>query len=116
MLVLGGIFFFIGYVVLAVFWVPLLVAFFLLVLPRDREYLADAQAVLLTRYPESVVSLLEKAEESRSRGLKHGGFFINHMLFNQPQKKLVGFSSVPADLFDIHPPESARITRVEAMG
>lgn len=112
--IVGGAFF-IGYVVLAVFWVPFLIAFFLLVLPRDREYLADVQAVLLTRYPETVISLLEKSAESRSRGLKHGGVFINHMLFDQPLVNPVGPASIPAGFFNIHPTESARIARIESM-
>lgn len=111
----GSIIFFAGYVILAVFWMPFLIAFYLLVLPRDREYLADAQAVMLTRNPEAVASLLERAAESRSRGLRYGGVFVNHMLFCQPLVNPVGPAGIPAGFFNIHPPESDRIARIEAM-
>lgn len=109
------IFFFITYVALAIIWAPLLVSFYLLVLPRDREYLADAQAVMLTRNPEAVSSLLKKAGKKRSRRLRHGGVYINHMFFNHQMTRVVGTSGIVDGLFDIHPPENQRIVRVTAM-
>ncbi len=44
------------YCALAVLWIPLWLAFYLLVLPRNRDVLADAQAVMITRDPEAVAS------------------------------------------------------------
>ena len=46
--------------ILAAILAPILVQMFYFALSRQREYLADAGAARLTRYPEGLASALEK--------------------------------------------------------
>lgn len=80
------------YMILAAFWVPLWLAFYLLVLPRNRDELADAWTVLLTRDPEA------------------------HMFFYQPLEPARGLDRKIYDLFDRHQEASKREASINAMG
>lgn len=104
------------YVCLAVFWIPLWLAFYLLVLPRNRDELADAQTVMTIRDPEAVASLLRKADIMRSEGLRHGGLFINHMFFHQPLEPARGLDRMIYELLDRHPDMRERQSLIETMG
>lgn len=75
---------------------------------RQREYLADAQSVLLTRYPQGLIGALKKIKEdkpSMSRGNYNSS--VEHMYFSSPSflKKDVMFST--------HPPLEKRIARLD---
>ncbi|GEM_PF-2765207 len=78
--------FVIVWVILAVFWIPLWAAYFAFVLPGNRDFLADSQALLITRNPEAVVSALKKSDIMRSDPIRGDNVFVNHMFFNQPLK------------------------------
>ncbi|MBR3180753.1 M48 family metalloprotease [Candidatus Saccharibacteria bacterium] len=74
---------------------------------REREYLADSSAVLLTRYPEGMISALKKLEV-HSRPMKQQNPATEAMFISNPLKKK-GLSS----LFSTHPPLEKRIERLE---
>ncbi len=103
------------YCALAVLWIPLWLAFYMLVLPRNRDVLADAQAVMITRDPEAVASLLRKAGIKRSGRPRRGSFFISHMFFNQPLKPQGRIKKMVYGLFDRHPKMEERVALIEAM-
>jgi len=69
-------------------------------LSRQREYLADAGSVELTKNPDAMISALRKIE---NRGeLTHATSAVMEMCIDNPR---VGFSNI----FDTHPPVDARI-------
>jgi len=111
-----SIVFVITWVALAVFWIPLWVVYFILVLPRNRDYLADAEAVLLTRNPEALISAIKKSDIMRSDPIIWGNVFINHMYFNQPLEPPRTFTRWITDLFNTHPPAEKRAERIRSMG
>ena len=102
-------------IVLSAFWLPLWMCFYWLVLPESRDALADAQAVMITRNPEALLGVLEKAEITRSRHLRYGGLFINHMFFCQPLPPDDHRTRWTIDFFDTHVPLPERIETVRRM-
>jgi heat shock protein HtpX len=72
---------------------------------RKREYLADASAVRLTRYPEGLASALEKISAS-SQDLPSANKVTAPMYIVNPLKKK---GMKMADLTSTHPPISERI-------
>lgn len=74
---------------------------------RQREYLADASAVNITRYPEGMIAALKKLQ-SHTRPMKCQNVAAEAMYINEPLRK--GFFS---NLFSSHPPIEKRIERLE---
>ena len=74
---------------------------------RQREYLADASAVQITRYPEGMISALKKLQ-SHSQPMKSQNIAAEAMYINSSLRK--GFFS---ELFSTHPPIEKRIERLE---
>ena len=74
---------------------------------RQREYLADASAVNITRYPEGMVDALKKLQ-SHSRPMKSQNIATEALYINNPLRK--GFFN---NLFSSHPPIEKRIERLE---
>ena len=74
---------------------------------RQREYLADASAVNITRYPEGMIDALKKLQ-SHSTPMKSQNVAAEAMYINNPLRK--GFFS---NLFSSHPPIEKRIERLE---
>ena len=74
---------------------------------RQREYLADASAVSITRYPEGMIDALKKLQ-SQSQPMKSQNIATEAMYINNPLRK--GFFS---NLFSSHPPIEKRIERLE---
>lgn len=89
---------------------PLIAMFIQLSISRKREYLADATGALTTRYPEGLISALEKIQKGGST-MKRQNSSTAHLFFANPLKK--GFVS---GLFSTHPPISDRIARLRLMG
>ncbi len=89
---------------------PLVATMIQLAISRKREYLADATGVLTTRYPDGLVSALEKIATSSS-ALRKQNTATAHFFFANP---LRGHSIT--NLFSTHPPIEARIARLRAMG
>ncbi len=81
-------------------------------LSRQREYLADASAALLTRYPEGLARALEKIKADNAP-MKKANTAIAHLYIANPLKNKHGEKI--ANLFSTHPPLDDRIARLRAM-
>lgn len=77
-----------------------------LAVSRRREFLADADSVLLTRYPEGMVSALEKISQAPQLLGRHDS--IAHLFIYPPVKK----ASWHERLFSTHPPIQDRIQAI----
>lgn len=90
---------------------PVIARLLQLAVSRQREYLADASAALLTRYPEGLASALEKIArdpdplEAASRATQH------LYIVNPFEKERWSLDS----LWSTHPPLQERIQRLRAM-
>jgi heat shock protein HtpX len=82
---------------------------------RNREYLADASGVQLTRYPPGLISALEKLRDDHAV-VHHATKATAQMWIEQP---LETDKSKPGskfnNLFDTHPPLEDRIKRLQEM-
>ncbi len=99
----------VGYVLvlIAAILSPLVAAVAQMAVSRQREYLADASAVNITRYPEGMIDALKKLQ-SHSQPMKSQNIAAEAMWINNPLKK--GFFS---NLLSSHPPIEKRIERLE---
>lgn len=99
----------VGYVLvlIAAILSPLLAALAQMAVSRQREYLADASAVNITRYPEGMVAALKKLQ-AHSQPMKSQNIATEALYINNPLRK--GFFS---NLFSSHPPLEKRIERIE---
>ncbi|MBR0403480.1 zinc metalloprotease HtpX [Candidatus Saccharibacteria bacterium] len=86
---------------------PLAASVAQMAISREREYLADASSVNITRYPEGMISALKKLDE-HTRPMKHQNAATEALYINNPMRK--GFWS---NLFSTHPPIEKRIERLE---
>jgi heat shock protein HtpX len=98
-------------IVLAIF-APIMAQIIQLAVSREREYLADASAVQLTRLPDGLAGALRKIDadqdvlEAANRGTAH-------LYIANPIKK---FEERSGSIFASHPPIQERIKRLEALG
>lgn len=83
-----------------------------LAISRKREYLADASAALLTRYPEGLASALEKIS-SYQGSVSRANSATAHLYISNPFGNIKEKS---LHLFSTHPPATERIKRLRAMG
>lgn len=99
----------VGYVLVLVAAIlsPLLASLAQMAVSRQREYLADASAVNITRYPEGMVAALKKLQ-AHSQPMKSQNIATEALYINNPLRK--GFFS---NLFSSHPPLEKRIERIE---
>ena len=99
----------VGYVLILIAAVlsPIVAAVAQMAVSRQREYLADASAVNITRYPEGMIDALKKLQ-SHSQPMKSQNIAAEAMWINNPLKK--GFFS---NLLSSHPPIEKRIERLE---
>lgn len=82
---------------------------------RRREFLADANGALLTRYPEGLASALEKIA-ANPRVLKHASNATAHLYIENPYKADTGKkTSWLINLFSTHPPIEERIKILRSM-
>ena len=82
---------------------------------RNREYLADAQGAMLTRYPPGLVSALRKIEAGSAIPMHSANNATAHLWLNQPSR-IQGEGMGPLErLFQTHPPIQERIRRLEEM-
>ncbi len=99
---------FIVIVILAAIIAPIAGTIIKMAISRQREYMADGQAALLTRYPAGLISALEKIKQDAdapapaqiNRGLAH-------MYISVPKAMLSD------NLFATHPPLEKRIERLK---
>ncbi len=92
-----------------------------LAISRKREFLADANAVLITRYPDGLISALRKISASPSIA-PDTSTAIQHLYFSNPfgadrAKKQENTGEAPwyATLFSTHPSIQQRISALEKM-
>ena len=99
----------VGYVLILIAAVlsPLVASIAQMAVSRQREYLADASAVNITRYPEGMIGALKKLQ-SHSAPMKSQNIAAEAMYINNPLRK--GFFN---NLFSSHPPLEKRIERLE---
>ncbi|MCC2001162.1 M48 family metalloprotease [Enterobacter bugandensis] len=77
-------------------------------LSRNREYLADATAIDITRNPDGLIRALEKIQRTPGALSVHDTF-SKALWFSSPDEK------EKAGWFDSHPPLSLRIARLKEM-
>jgi len=82
-----------------------------LAVSRQREYLADASAVKLTRYPEGLASALEKIAGDKEV-IEAANRATQHLYIVNPIKS---FEKRAKGLFSTHPPIEERVARIRAM-
>jgi len=107
----SGIFMIVG-IILSIL-APIIATLIQLAISRKREYLADASASLLTRYPEGLASALGKISQYGQPMKKQSGA-IAHLYIANPEgsgkfKKKIG------NLFSTHPPVEDRIKVLRSM-
>lgn len=90
---------------------PIAARFIYLAISRKREYLADASAVLYTRYPEGLASALEKLAASTHQ-LKSANQATAPMYITNPFRKK---GMAASNLSSTHPPILERIRILRAM-
>ena len=90
---------------------PIIAQLLYLAVSRRREYLADASAARLTRYPEGLASALEKISKSTADLPKANKVTAPMYIVNPLKKKGMKLS----DLTSTHPPTSERIKILRAM-
>jgi len=81
---------------------------------RNREYLADAQGVLLTRYPPGLISALEKIRDA-PHAMRSANNATAHLWLEQPSRVPGQETSTMEKLFSTHPPIEERIQRLKEM-
>jgi heat shock protein HtpX len=81
---------------------------------RNREYLADAQGVLLTRYPPGLISALEKIRDA-PHAMRAANNATAHLWIDQPSRVPGEGTSTMEKLFSTHPPIQERIDRLRDM-
>ena len=80
-------------------------------LSRQREYLADANGALLTRYPEGLASALEKISKD-TEPLEAANKATAHLYIVNPLLEHRGKLNT---LFSTHPPAEERVRRLRSM-
>lgn len=99
----------VGYILILVVAIlsPIIAAVARMAVSRQREYLADASAVHITRYPEGMILALKKLQ-AHSQPMRSQNLAAESMYINDPLRK--GFFN---NLLSSHPPIEKRIERLE---
>lgn len=109
----NAIMFMIGFVLLIL--APIAGQIIKLSVSRQREYLADAQGALLTRYPPGLASALRKIQSSSGIPMRSANNATAHLWLNQPSRVEGERTGTLERLFQTHPPIEERIRRLEEM-
>ena len=81
---------------------------------RNREYLADAQGAMLTRYPPGLISALKKIKDA-PHAMRSANNATAHLWLDQPSRVPGQGTGRLERLFSTHPPIEDRIRRLEEM-
>ncbi len=103
-----GLILFIAAIVLSIL-APITAMLIQLAISRKREYLADADGALLTRYPEGLAKALEKISADPTP-MQHANQSTAHLFIANPFK-----GKKISNLFLTHPPISERVKRLRDM-
>lgn len=79
---------------------------------RKREYLADANAALLTRYPPGLASALKKIKNDHDKIVDTANKATAHLYIENPLRNVKGKMAL---LFNTHPPIDDRIRKLNKM-
>jgi heat shock protein HtpX len=93
---------------------PLMAQLIRFAVSRKREYLADADGALLTRYPPGLAAALRKIAASPNQ-MRVANNATAHLWFSQPSRKPGEGVSRLERLFSTHPPIEERIRILEEM-
>ncbi len=95
--------------IIAAILAPIIASLIQLAISRRREYLADASGALMTKYPEGLISALQKIDQTGS-GLNNVNTATAHFFFANPLK-----GHKITSLFSTHPPIKDRIKKLKEM-
>jgi len=107
----GGVFVMLALVAFAAL-APVFAALVQFAVSRQREFLADATSVRLTRYPHGLISALEKLAAS-AVPFKGANRATQHMFIVNPFRN---FGERSSRLYATHPPLELRINRLRNLG
>ncbi len=108
----AGIFFAIG--ILLLILAPIFGQIIRFAVSRQREYLADAQGALLTRYPPGLAAALRKIAAAPT-AMRSANNATAHLWLSQPSRFEGEKMGALEKLFSTHPPIEGRIRRLEEM-
>jgi heat shock protein HtpX len=108
----SALIFAVGFVLLIL--APIFAQLIRLAVSRNREYLADAQGAMLTRYPPGLIAALKKLQ-SAPTAMRSANNATAHLWLNQPSRLEGERMGAMEKLFSTHPPLSERIRRLEEM-
>ncbi len=101
--------------IVAAILAPIAATLIQLAVSRRREFLADANGALLTRYPDGLANALEKIAQN-PKILKHASNATAHLYIENPFKSDTGHkTSWLVNLFSTHPPIEERIRILRQM-
>lgn len=102
--------------IIAAIIAPIAAMLIQLAVSRRREYLADANGALLTRYPDGLADALSKIAADRTP-LKHAHTGTAHLYIENPYKSDTKFArgNWLVNLFSTHPPVDDRIKLLREM-
>jgi len=104
--------------IVAAILAPIVAVLVQLAISRKREFLADADGSLLTRYPEGLAGALEKISQYK-KPLQHASSATAHLYIANPfgsgKSEDDGGQSFFAKLFSTHPPVEERIKILRGM-
>jgi len=100
-----------GVLILTIIAAPIVATLIQLSISRNREYLADATAASMTRYPEGLARALEKISGDKEI-LEAANSATAHMYISNPLRNTGNFLG---NLFSTHPPTEERIKRLREM-
>lgn len=103
-----GIILFIAAIILSIL-APIAAMLIQLAISRKREFLADADGALLTRYPEGLASALEKISADPTP-MRHANRATAHLFITNPFR-----GKNVAKLFMTHPPIADRVKALRGM-
>ncbi|PIU79436.1 MAG: zinc metalloprotease HtpX [Candidatus Moranbacteria bacterium CG_4_10_14_3_um_filter_44_15] len=103
-----GLILFIAGIILSIL-APLAAMLVQLAISRKREFLADADGALLTRYPEGLAGALEKISADPTP-MRHANRATAHLFIANPFK-----GKKISNLFQTHPPIAERVKRLRGM-
>jgi len=92
---------------------PFIAQLIKLAISRKREFLADSNGALLTRYPPGLASALEKIKKDPDPLVDNANKATAHLFISTPFRKTA--SSFVANMFSTHPNIDERIKRLKAM-
>lgn len=93
---------------------PIIAQLIQLAISRNREYLADASGVAMTKNPAGLEHALEKLAGD-TEPLEAANKATAHMYISNPLKNLQGGRGLFAGLFDTHPPIAERIKALKSI-